>query len=77
MDAPIIVPDIVFDGDWDPDKLVDGVMPVEFRSCIDSNGDADWAILDVPNDYVGAALNPSELECTRTPLPAVSIPGVQ
>jgi parallel beta-helix repeat protein len=76
MDAPIIVPDIVFDGDWDPEKMVDGRLPESLRACQSDNGDADWAVLDVPNDYAAAELNPAYLECTRAPLPAVTIPGV-
>ncbi|RMH39549.1 MAG: hypothetical protein D6689_16185 [Deltaproteobacteria bacterium] len=75
MDPPVVVPDIVFDGDWDPAKLVDGTLPPEYRSCVARNGDADWVVLDVPNDFAGAELNPPALDCEREPLPAVTIPG--
>ena len=77
MDAPIVVPDIVFDGDWNPDDLVGGSLPAALRSCVRGNGDADWAVLDVPNDYAAAALDPTELECERAALPKVTIPGVE
>jgi parallel beta-helix repeat protein len=77
MEAPIVVPDIVFDGDWNPADLVDGKLPDALKVCVNANGDADWAVLDVPNDYAAAALNPPELECSRPALPAVTIPGVE
>ncbi len=75
LEAPITVPDMVFDGDWDPDKMVDGALPEALQSCVKNNGDADWAVLDVPNDYAGAAINPASLDCERAPLPAVTVPG--
>lgn len=71
LPAPIVVPDIVLDGYVDPAKAVDGALPEALRICVHDNGDADFANIDVPNDYAGASLDPAPYDCERDPLPPV------
>jgi parallel beta-helix repeat protein len=69
------VPNIVYDGDEDPDKLVDGVTPDDLRLCIDED-DATFIDLDVQGEFANASKDITPFLCTHDRLPAVVIPGV-
>ncbi len=77
MAPPIVVPDVVWDGNGDPAKLDGGgqLMP-QYKLCIKNNGDADFVNLAWPS---GSGAVPSRdaapHDCTHAPLPAVSLPG--
>jgi parallel beta-helix repeat protein len=77
MDAPIIVPDIVIDGWKNPDLVVNGELPADKKICIQNNGDADFADLDRANDFAAVSTDLAPHDCAHTPLPKVTIPGVE
>ncbi len=70
-----VFPDIVWDGIVDPNKLVDGALPDEYRLYIEDNGDADFVNLDVGAAMAGRSPNVStDLAPHRGALPAVPKP---
>lgn len=74
------MPDIVFDGLVDEDKLVDGKLPAELGISISNNGDATFVNLNMPEVLKGGepefiddlSLYAGKLD----PLPEIKIPGV-
>jgi hypothetical protein len=66
-------PDILYDGDEDRRKLVDGQLPDELRLCIQET-DATFYDIDIPT--LGALANPdlSRFDCTHPRLQPVVIP---
>ncbi|XUU60774.1 parallel beta-helix domain-containing protein [Erythrobacter sp. HA6-11] len=65
-------PDVLWDGFFNEDKLVDGALPVEERICID-NGDAGIINVDGPNDYSDPSTDDTAHKCTLPKLPAVEL----
>ena len=66
------IPDVLWDGYYDPAKLEDGVMPAALRICLD-NGDAQMLDVDFPNGND----NPHIVEdtaCTLERLPEITLP---
>jgi parallel beta-helix repeat protein len=76
MDAPVRVPDIVFDGNIHPDRRAagGGFLP-PYNICIQGNGAADFADLDDPNNFASVSTDMSPHDCTHPKLPAVILPG--
>ena len=68
-------PQIAIDGDQDPAKLVDGMLPPELRTCIQET-DATFINLDVENNFANASHDLAPYDCTLDPLSPVVIPGV-
>jgi parallel beta-helix repeat protein len=57
MIAPFVgdrIPDIVYDGIVDPEKLVDGELPPELRIYVENNGEATFIDADVGSILAGA-----------------------
>jgi parallel beta-helix repeat protein len=78
LDDPIVVPDIVFDGFVNPDKAQADdtrLFVPEYNLCFEQNGDADFANLDMANNYEAVNLDASVHACSHTRLPAVTIAG--
>ncbi|HTM23092.1 MAG TPA: parallel beta-helix domain-containing protein, partial [Kofleriaceae bacterium] len=77
LPAPIVVPDMIIDGYENP-ELSDtgGQLLPDYAICFQGNGDADFADLDVPNDYADVSFDLSAHDCAHDPLPPVEIPGV-
>ena len=76
QEAPIVVPDLIFDGVVDPDKAASpGVFLPEYNLCFENNGDADFANLDWPNDYANVTTDLAPHTCSHPRLDPVSIPG--
>lgn len=76
QDAPIKVPDLVFDGYIHPEKTGDGgrtFLP-EFNICLADNGEATYADLDVDGGFDAVSVDISPHLCRRDPLPAVVLP---
>lgn len=83
-EPPAAVPDIVYDGYYDPDRVDEktGELLPEFNICIQDNGDADY--LDLTFDgfesglpiFVDPNLDVSPRDCAHDPLPAVELDGV-
>ena len=74
------MPDIIYDGLFDKEKLVDGKLPDEMSIRISNNGDATFANLNLATVFNGGEPEISKdlgpYEGKLDPLPAVSIPGV-
>lgn len=79
VEAPVVVPDIVFDGISDPEKVDEsGELLPDYAVCIQDNGDADYANLDfqnADNGFENAHLDIGKHDCSHDPLPAVTLPG--
>ena len=75
LEAPIVVPDMVIDGHENPELSADGALLPEFAICIQNNGDADFADLDVPNSYADVSFDLAAHDCSHPPLPAITIAG--
>lgn len=78
QEAPVLVPDLVFDGVVDPDKAASpGVFLPEYNLCFENNGDADFANLDWPNDYANVTTDLAPHTCSHPRIDPVVIPGVE
>jgi parallel beta-helix repeat protein len=75
---PVVVPDIVWDGVMNPDKMDGGRLAPEYAICIHDNGaDTSWAFLDAEHDFAGVSLDIAEQDCEHPRLPAVAVAGVE
>lgn len=66
------LPDIIWDGFFDADKMVDGVMPDALRICVD-NGEAAVLNANGPSGYTAPSMDQSAYQCTLEKLPAVDL----
>jgi len=66
------LPDVLWDGYFDPDKLVDGQMPAPLKICLD-NGEAGLINVDGPNDYASPAITTDQHQCHLERLPLVAL----
>lgn len=76
MTPPVVVPDLVWDGTADPMKVDgNGQLMAQYKLCFGSNGDADFANLNLPNgDATLPNRDSAPHACTHAPLPAVVLP---
>lgn len=65
-------PDVLWDGYFNKDKLVDGKLPVDQRICID-NGEAGILNVDGPNDFANPSTEIADHRCNLPKLPAVEL----
>lgn len=75
QDAPIVVPDVVFDGYIAADKSGDGgqtFLP-EFNICIDEAGDTSFANLDVPDEFAAVSSDLAPHACSHPRLGEVQL----
>jgi parallel beta-helix repeat protein len=70
------VPQVVFDGDVDPAKLVGGTLPAALRTCVQDPG-ATFANLDFAHGFANASCDAAPQNCSLEPLPPIAIAGVQ
>ncbi len=66
------LPDIVWDGFVNPEKLVDGVQPLADRVCVD-NGDAVVVNVDAPNGFANPFVDEDFHQCTHEKLPPITL----
>jgi len=66
------LPDVLWDGYYDADKMVDGTMPDDRRICLD-NGESEIVNADGPNGYANPAVVTDNHRCSLPPLPAVEL----
>jgi parallel beta-helix repeat protein len=66
------LPDILWDGFVNPDKLVDGKLPAELAICVD-NGAAELVNVDGPNDFKNISTDIAPHRCTLPRLPEVRL----
>ena len=65
-------PDVLWDGYFDADKMVDGAMPDHLKICI-NNGDAGIINADGPNGYSNPNTDMTDHKCDLPKLPAVEL----
>ena len=70
------LPDILWDGFVDADKLVDGVMPADLRICI-NNGEAQMLNADSKNGAANPQIVTAAHQCSLEKLPPVSVAQLQ
>jgi len=69
------LPDILWDGFVDPEKLVDGALPDALKLCV-QNGDAQVLNADAPNEFKNPAVAEAGAHnCAHEKLPAVALTG--
>ncbi len=76
MAAPIVVPDMIWDGVADPMR-VDGMghLTEAFKICLQNNGDADFVNLNFPTGELPVpSRDATPHACSHPPLPAVVLP---
>lgn len=66
------LPDIIWDGFIDADKMVDGVMPDDLRICID-NGDVGVLNANGPSGFTEPSTDMTPFQCTLDKLPAIDL----
>ncbi len=66
------LPDIIWDGFIDEDKMVDGVMPDELRICI-NNGEAGILNANGPSGFTQPSTDTEPFQCDLEKLPAVNL----
>ena len=66
------LPDIIWDGFYDAEKMVDGVIPDTLRICID-NGDAGILNANGPSGFTQPSTDMTPFQCSLERLPAISL----
>ncbi len=70
------IPQIVNDGDVDPDKLQDGVLPDALRTCVQESA-VTFVDLDIDNSFANVSRDLTPFNCSLERLTPVAIAGVQ
>ena len=66
------LPDIIWDGQVNPEKLVKGAVDPKLAICVD-NGDAVLVNVDAKNDYKAPSIDMKSHRCTLAKLPPVTL----
>lgn len=66
------LPDIIWDGYYDADKMIDGVIPDPLRICID-NGDVGILNANGPSGFTEPSTDKSPFECHLDKLPEIDL----
>ncbi|MDX2169061.1 MAG: parallel beta-helix domain-containing protein [Deltaproteobacteria bacterium] len=66
-------PNILFDGDVNPAKLVDGALPAALRICAQEPEGTTFANIDLPNVFAGLTKDISTVDCAHAPLSPVPL----
>lgn len=76
--APVVgdgpMPQVILDGDIDPSKLENGMLPAALRTCLTDEA-ASFVNLDIGNGFVGATTDATAVRCSLASLPAIVVPG--
>lgn len=64
------LPDVLWDGVANPEKMVDGEVPAELKLCID-NGDAGILNVDFSNDFENISTDITPHQCSLAKLPRI------
>jgi parallel beta-helix repeat protein len=70
------LPHLIIDGDEDGNKLVDGMLPAELRTCVRESS-VELADLNLAGRRPGLSRDPAVFDCTLRRLSSVAIPGVR
>lgn len=66
------LPDIIWDGYYDADKMIDGVMPDALRICID-NGEVGILNANGPSGFTEPSTDKAPFECQLDKLPEIDL----
>lgn len=77
LPSPVMMPDVVYDGIKDPDKMDGAGLAAKYNICLAQNGDADFAELDAANDFANPSLDAGPYQCSHPALPEVVLEGVE
>ncbi len=75
-----VVPQITYDGDVDPAKLVENALPEALRTCVQEPDADSFVNLNLPAvlaENGTFSFDPAPFNCALTRLPPVAIPGVK
>ncbi|MEO1014591.1 MAG: parallel beta-helix domain-containing protein [Pseudomonadota bacterium] len=67
------IPDVMWDGFVNAEKLVDGALPENLKICV-RNGDAEVLNIDGPNEFADPRVDAAPHDCELPRLPAVKLP---
>ncbi len=67
------IPDVMWDGFVNAEKLVDGALPDELKICV-RNGESEILNADGPNEYANPRVDAAAHDCELPRLPAVTLP---
>ena len=70
------IPDVLWDGYYNADLLVEGEMPEKHRICI-NNGEAGMLDADGPNGYKNPSVMTDGYQCDLPKLPAVKLASAE
>ena len=66
------LPNILIDGDYDPEKTVEGELPAALRTCIQQPG-ATFLDLDIKNGFANVTKDLATVNCMHDPISRVTI----
>lgn len=69
-------PDVLHDGIYNEENLVDGELPDDRRICVQDNGDITVANIDAENNFRNINRDPEQYNCSLPRLQGISIPGI-
>ena len=68
------LPDVLWDGYQNPDKLQNGMLPDDLKLCVQNDG-AEVLNVDAPDDYKDPKIETAAHDCALPKLPAVKLDG--
>lgn len=68
------IPDVLWDGYVNTEKLVDGALPEDLKLCVQNEG-VEVLNVDAPHEYKNPALVTADANCAHEKLPAVALTG--
>jgi parallel beta-helix repeat protein len=71
------IPHIVFDGDVDPGKLENGMLPNALRTCVQEAAETTFVNLDIGNTFANLSRDPAPFNCSHPGLTPIAMAGVQ
>jgi parallel beta-helix repeat protein len=72
VEGGLPLPNILFDGDLDPAKLVDGQLPTDLRTCVQQPG-ATFVNIDIAHGLANVSNDLETVNCSHDPLPPITI----
>jgi len=72
-DGPM--PQIFFDGDINPARLVDGLLPDPLRHCVQEQPGVTFADIDIAGGFQNPTTDLATVDCTHPPLAEIAIEG--
>jgi parallel beta-helix repeat protein len=66
-------PNVIWDGFVNPELVVDGKLPAEYRICIYNEASSAVFNIDAPNQFASPGVNETDHQCRHSPLPAVQL----